>query len=85
MDADATTRLGIASSELMENAGAGAARIAMDAFAKQLQRVWVFGGIGQNGGDAWVFARALMKRGVNPTVVLVGAREKISGDAKPNF
>lgn len=85
MDADASTRLGIPGAELMERAGAGASVAMMQAYPDRLRSVWIFGGLGQNGGDAWVVARTLMHRGINPQVVLLGAREKITGDAKPNF
>lgn len=85
MDADAESRLSIPSAELMERAGAGATAILVERFPEHLEHVCVVGGIGQNGGDAWVVARLLHVRGVPVTCAVVGAREKIRGDAKPNF
>lgn len=85
MDADASQRLAIPSHELMERAGASSAALLIERFPDSLARVCVVGGLGQNGGDAWVVARHLAERGIPTTCAIVGAREKISGDAKPNF
>jgi hydroxyethylthiazole kinase-like uncharacterized protein yjeF len=79
LDRDAVERLGLPSIVLMENAG----RVATDVLRARFDcsRVVLVGGTGQNGGDAWVVARHLVLRGEKPVCVLVGARDRVSGDA----
>jgi len=50
--------LGISPFQLMENAGAGVARIIEEKFGKNL-KVVIFCGTGNNGGDGFVIARHL--------------------------
>lgn len=85
LDADAVTRLGLPSAILMENAGRGAFEEIARRYPARLARTLIVGGIGQNGGDAWVVARHLLLRGHRPRCVLVGEREKVRGDAAPNL
>jgi NAD(P)H-hydrate epimerase len=86
VDRDAETRLGLPTLALMENAGAGAARVLCDAMPDRLGRVVVVGGTGQNGGDGWVLARHLVTAGLPaPTCFVVGDPERITGDARVNF
>lgn len=85
IDADAIGRLGIPGLVLMENAGAFATQALMQHFPEHLSRVLIVGGVGQNGGDAWVVARKLLTLGHVPRCVLVGARERVQGDARVNF
>jgi ADP-dependent NAD(P)H-hydrate dehydratase / NAD(P)H-hydrate epimerase len=66
---------------LMENAGRAATDLAMLRFPGALGRVVVVGGVGQNGGDAWVLARHLLTRGVRAEVFLVGDPARVAGDA----
>ncbi len=71
---------------LMENAGRGAAEAILERFGDRLDRVVVVGGIGQNGGDAWVVARRLLARtGQRARAFLAGDREAIRGDARVNL
>ncbi len=70
---------------LMENAGAGATRYLLEVAGEHLDRVAIVGGLGQNGGDAWVVARHLFERGIHADVFVVGDPAKISGDAKVQF
>jgi NAD(P)H-hydrate epimerase len=69
----------------MENAGRGAYEFIRREFADSLKRVAVVGGVGQNGGDAWVVARHLFNAGFTPRCVLVGDRSKVRGDAAVNL
>ena len=75
---------------LMENAGRGAADIAMQMLESgepcgpKLHAVIVCG-CGNNGGDGFVIARHLHNRGVGVTVHLLAPRDKIAGDALINL
>lgn len=64
---------------LMENAG----RAVADAVSRRWSRrpVAVLCGPGNNGGDGFVAARLLAERGWKVRVALLGAREKLRGDA----
>lgn len=70
---------------LMENAGRGAAEAVCARFADRLERPVVIGGLGQNGGDAWVVARRLATHGFSPRVFVAGDPEIVGGDARVNF
>ncbi|HKP57129.1 MAG TPA: NAD(P)H-hydrate epimerase, partial [Polyangiales bacterium] len=85
LDADASERLGLPSVILMENAGRGAFEALCAEWGARLERVAIVGGIGQNGGDAWVVARHLHNIGRQPHCVLVGDRSKVRGDAAINL
>lgn len=85
LDAAAVERLGLPSVVLMENAGRGAFEALRRRFPDRLERVLLIGGIGQNGGDAWVVARHLRLHGFEPRCVLVGDPAKVRGDALINL
>lgn len=83
-DKVAIETLGMPSITLMENAGAGTARL----IARTLeagQRVVVVAGPGNNGGDGYVIARHLSNMGVQVTTYLAVPRQKIRGDALINL
>ncbi|WP_456326020.1 NAD(P)H-hydrate dehydratase [Palaeococcus sp. (in: euryarchaeotes)] len=76
--------LGISPFQLMENAGAGVAKIIEEKFGKNL-KVAIFCGTGNNGGDGFVAARHLSFEN-NVTLFLVGDEVKIrSEEAKHNW
>jgi hydroxyethylthiazole kinase-like uncharacterized protein yjeF len=86
-DREAIQRRSVPSLLLMENAG----RNATDVLERELlgggargKRVVVVCGGGNNGGDGFVIARHLHVRGAAVTVALLGARDKLSPDAKAN-
>ncbi len=85
LDQHAIEKLGVPGLVLMENAGAGATRLLLERVSGQLEKVVILGGVGQNGGDAWVVARHLLQAGIAAQCVLVGPRERIVGDAKVNL
>ncbi len=85
IDEFAISRLGIAGSILMENAGAGiAGRIieAIFAGAPNGKHVAILCGPGNNGGDGFVVARHLADAGAAVSVNLVGAVSALKGDAR---
>ncbi|MCA1687247.1 MAG: NAD(P)H-hydrate dehydratase [Actinobacteria bacterium] len=66
---------------LMERAGVGMARIALEAFAPQ--RALVVAGGGSNGGDGFVIARELHRAGVE--VAVLATKDEYEGDPGTNF
>ena len=80
---------------LMERAGAGATEALLTAFphvqarrtsrAKSPARVLVIAGKGNNGGDGFVMARLLKKKGIACEVVLAAKRTDVKGDAHRNL
>ena len=72
---------------LMENAGRGAADVACKLHGPAIRgaRVVVVAGAGNNGGDGFVVARHLWARGADVRVFLMGATERVLGDARTNY
>ena len=69
---EASVRLGVTLSELMDNAGEAFGReILSFAIGKMLRKIVFLVGSGNNGGDGFVAADFLAKSGVTPTVVLM--------------
>ena len=74
----ALTREGVSVSELMHRAGQAAAQ---EVYALgDVENVVVLTGLGNNGGDGWVAAEALLSRGVNVKVVCPIEPDDLSGD-----
>lgn len=74
--------LGLPGVVLMENAGAGAASIALTLLAPHVgARVLVACGPGQNGGDGWVVARRLVNAGCEVHVATTVGIEALRGDS----
>ena len=84
-DKRAINEYGIPGVVLMENAGAGAARIIMDDIQGVGGSVAIVAGQGNNGGDGFVAARHLINRGREAVVFFLGRKDKLKGDAKKNF
>src|SRR5687768_5537342 len=84
IDRRTTERFGIPSIVLMENA-ALAVVDAIFGHYPDCDRVAIFCGIGQNGGDGLAIARLLQNRGVVPVIVIVGDRSRYEGDARTNL
>jgi hydroxyethylthiazole kinase-like uncharacterized protein yjeF len=72
--------------ELMERAGQGAARVAMEILGDPQDKTVVhFCGKGNNGGDGFVIARLLAEAGATAKVYLLGKKEDVRGDALENL
>lgn len=85
-DGWAINMLGIPGVVLMENAGRSCAELIFDKLKDIVeQKVCIFCGTGNNGGDGYVIARHLINRGIQVAVVVCGDRDKIKGDAKINL
>jgi NAD(P)H-hydrate epimerase len=77
--------LGVSVLQLMENAGAGAARLILENYPKT-KSIIICCGIGNNGGDGFVVARHLSTKIDNVKVILLGHESRIrSNAAKKNY
>jgi NAD(P)H-hydrate epimerase len=70
---------------LMENAGTRVADTIGERFELEGKAVAVVCGKGNNGGDGFVVARLLHKRGVRVVVFLIGEKSTVRGDALTNL
>lgn len=92
VDRIAMEEYGIGGLVLMENAGRNAAEIILDEIERRnsvggsgrVNRVLVFCGTGNNGGDGFVVARHLTNCGVDVRIALTGEPERLSPDAAAN-
>jgi NAD(P)H-hydrate epimerase len=80
-DERAIRQLGIPGAVLMENAALGVVEALGDRWP-ELERVAIFCGPGNNGGDGLAVARHLVVRGYLPAVWLVHAGKRLSADAE---
>jgi NAD(P)H-hydrate epimerase len=86
LDRTSTERLGIPSLVLMENAGRNVVRVLRQKFPHlDQEQVVVLCGKGNNGGDGFVVARHLAKRGHAPRVALLADPATLAGDARTNY
>ncbi|MGD0347590.1 MAG: NAD(P)H-hydrate dehydratase [Terracidiphilus sp.] len=79
-DRATTERFGIPSIDLMRNAASAVAAFARQQFPRA-HRVTVLCGTGNNGGDGLMAARLLAESGLDVTTLLLGAPQKLAGDA----
>jgi hydroxyethylthiazole kinase-like uncharacterized protein yjeF len=79
-DRATTERFGIASIDLMRAASSAVAGFAREQFP-HAHRVTVLAGTGNNGGDGMMAAWLLAEAGLDVTTLLLGAPEKLAGDA----
>jgi len=84
IDRATTERYGVPSLTLMENAGAAVAEHVLAHFAA-VQKIVVFCGKGNNGGDGFVAARRLHERGKTVQVILLTDPADLRGDAAVMF
>jgi NAD(P)H-hydrate epimerase len=85
IDRRAIHELGIPGVVLMESAGRGVFEEARKMLEPGDGVVLVLCGKGNNGGDGYVVARHLLNRGYSVEVYLVGATDRVSGDAAINL
>jgi ADP-dependent NAD(P)H-hydrate dehydratase / NAD(P)H-hydrate epimerase len=81
----ATIRGGVASSALMEKAGAAVAANVAGLVREKPGPVIVLAGTGNNGGDGFVAARYLKAAGFDVSVAIAFDPAKIAGDARANL
>ncbi len=79
-DRATTERFGVPSIELMRAASAAVAAFAREQFP-QARSVTVLCGRGNNGGDGMMAARLLADAGLDVATLLLGAPDKLTGDA----
>jgi NAD(P)H-hydrate epimerase len=79
-DLATTDRFGVPSLDLMRAASAAVATFAQQQFPRA-RRVTVLCGTGNNGGDGMMAARLLSDAGFDVTTLLLGAPNKLTGDA----
>lgn len=82
LDEKATKDIGISTLVLMENAGRS---VAEEIIKLNKEKVAIFCGKGNNGGDGFVCARHLLCRGVKPELFLLGKVEEVKNEAKINL
>jgi len=83
LDAHAIKDIGIPGPVLMETAGRGVFNRMMFHFSEKIEEgtAAIVCGKGNNGGDGFVIARCLLNKGFRPTVLLLGAKNDVKGDA----
>jgi ADP-dependent NAD(P)H-hydrate dehydratase / NAD(P)H-hydrate epimerase len=84
IDRVTSERFGVPPLALMENAGAAVADYVLSHYAS-LQRIVVFCGKGNNGGDGFVAARRLHQQGKKVQVILLADPSDLRGDAATMF
>jgi len=84
IDRATSERFGVPSLTLMENAGAAVAEFVLRNYA-DVERIVVFCGKGNNGGDGFVAARRLHEGGKKVQVILLAKPDDLRGDAAAMF
>ncbi len=80
LDRIAIEQEGIAGFTLMRRAGKAAFDILLETWP-QVEKVTVFCGVGNNGGDGYVLATLALQHGIPIEIIQVGDDQKITGDA----
>ena len=84
IDRATSERFGVPSLALMENAGTAVADFVLSRYGAA-DRVVIFCGKGNNGGDGFVAARKLLERGKKVQVILLADAAELRGDAVVMF
>ena len=86
MDGMAINDVGIPGVVLMENAARSATKVFLDHFnPPDGSSIVILCGKGNNGGDGYVMARYLHEKGMDISVIIIGEKSAISGDALINL
>ena len=86
LDRKAIHQFGIPSIVLMENAGRGVSELAIQMLKDAARKkIAVFCGMGNNGGDGFVAARYLLRRGAEVDVYVFGEKLRIKNDPAVNL
>lgn len=85
LDKKAKEKFGVSTLILMENAGRAVAEEAIKTLKNRKNKVAIFCGKGNNGGDGFVAARHLLTRGVKPDIFLAGKINDVQNEAKINL
>lgn len=80
----ASERFGIGTQAMMQRAGKAAFDFLLRKWP-QAQKVAVFCGAGNNGGDGYVVARLVHERGIKVTIWQVGNHDNLTADAKTAY
>ena len=75
---------GVPGLQLMENAGRATADVILDNFT-YAEKVAIFAGGGNNGGDGFVIARHLLSEGIKVDTYILSDTKKYKGDALTNL
>ncbi|MEA1972168.1 MAG: NAD(P)H-hydrate epimerase, partial [Candidatus Cloacimonadota bacterium] len=84
-DSLAINNFKIPSRILMENAGKGCSNFIENEYSEDIQKIIVFCGSGNNGGDGFVVARWLKNFGKQVVVIQLDNEEKMSDDTMANY
>lgn len=81
------SKYGVPGIVLMEHAGRGTAKSILKALPalNSADKVAIFAGPGNNGGDGFVVARWLASAGIPVLIFLISSSDKIHGDARTNY
>ncbi|MCF7911155.1 MAG: NAD(P)H-hydrate dehydratase [Candidatus Cloacimonetes bacterium] len=77
--------MGIPGKVLMENAGRGSAEYIRDHILTAAERIIIFCGSGNNGGDGFVIGRYLQLWGCDVQIVLTGKPDKMTPETRENY
>ena len=77
-------KYGIPGMVLMENAGRAVSQVILNQYSGS-QKIAIFCGGGNNGGDGFVIARHLISAGKEVTTYLLKSPSDYKGDAKPTL
>ena len=85
IDREVSEKYGILPIILMENAGSVSARYAQQMLKHKMNRIAVFCGQGNNGGDGFVCARHLINCGFETKLFFLGKKNRFSAETKINY
>jgi NAD(P)H-hydrate epimerase len=85
LDKETIETIGIPGKELMENAGKGCSEKIQSEFLTEHNKIALFCGSGNNGGDGFVIARYLREWQHEPVIFLVGNPAKMSPETSENY